>query len=114
MGNINMAKWLLRIGLAFTLVYAAIASMISPADFADYVPGFVTQFIQLNLFLTIFSIGQIVLGVWLLSAWKGRWPALISFLLMASIMLFNFNAMLVVFRDVAIACAALALAVLEN
>ena len=68
----------------------------------------------MKIFLPIFSVYEIALGLWLLSNKKTFYAAILSALTMAGIVIFNLQGMNVVFRDVTIFFAAAALAVLTK
>ena len=104
----QLASLLLRLGIAFSFAYASIAAFINPTSWI----GFLPTFLQNNTFLNIFSTGEIVLAIWLISGWKTFYPALLSALAMLGIIIFNLGALDIVFRDVTILLAALALAAL--
>lgn len=60
--------------------------------------------------LTVFSVYQILLALWILSGWKTFYPSLLAALTISGIIIFNLGALEIVFRDIAIIFAALALA----
>ena len=105
----KLISFLLRIGISFSFFYAAIASFITPTNWI----GFLPNFLRSDMILTIFSIYEILVGLWLLSGWKVFYPAILSALSMLGIIIFNFGALDIVFRDVAILFAAVALALLS-
>jgi hypothetical protein len=111
-GN-QLAKFFLRFGLAFVFVYAAVEIYFHPANFLKYVPDFILDQVPLDLFLLSFGIIEIALAVWLLSGWKGVYPAVMSLLMIAGIVIFNMEHFQILFRNIAIGFAALALAMLE-
>lgn len=109
----ELAKWLLRVGLAFVFVYAAVEVYVHPANFLKYIPNIMLNQIPLDLFLGLFGISEVVLAVWLLSGWKGIYPALLSVLMMIGIVVFNMEYFQILFRNIAIGFGGLALVVLE-
>jgi uncharacterized membrane protein YphA (DoxX/SURF4 family) len=112
--KIFFAKWLLRAGLAFVFAYAAYESFMTPDAFFRYIPDFMQSLIPTNIFLPLFGTAEIILVVWLLSDWKVKYASLIAFALMLGIVFFNFEYFNILFRNVAIASAALALYSLES
>ena len=106
----KLASLLLRFGIAFSFFYAAIASFINPTPWI----GFLPKFLQINSVLTVFSIGEIILGLWLLSNWRVFYAAILSAIAMLGIVIFNLGAMDIVFRDITILLASIALAVLSR
>jgi hypothetical protein len=106
----KLVSLLLRLGLAFAFIYAAISAFINPTAWI----GFFPEFLRGEGVLMIFSVGEIVLGLWLLWGKKVFYAAILSALAMAGIVWFNFGAMDIVFRDVSILLMAIALAVLSR
>ncbi len=110
---ITWTSWLLRIGLAFVFLYAAIASFVRPDDWIGFLPGFATTIVDPKLLLDLFSIAQIVLAVWLLTGWWLRYAALFAAAMLAGIILANPTQLLLTFRDIGLLFAAVALAILS-
>ena len=106
----KLVSLFLRLGLAFSFFYAAIASFVNPEVWIGFFPEFLRN---INGIATVFSIYELILGGWLLSGKKVFYAAILSALTMFGIVIFNFNAMDIVFRDVSILLAAIALAVLS-
>lgn len=106
------AKLLLRVGLAFAFLYAAIAAFVEPENWLGYLPTYVSNFflpLTREFILRVFSSFEIVLSLWLLWGKRLKIAALVSFITLAVITLLNLAVFDVVFRDVSIALAALAL-----
>lgn len=99
---------LLRAGIAFSFLYAAIAGFINPEAWIGWLP----RFLQKQAILTSFGVGEIILAFWLLSGWRTFLAAIISGFMLFGIVVLNFQAMLIVFRDASLAMAAFALAIL--
>ncbi|MBI4116895.1 hypothetical protein HY449_04080 [Candidatus Pacearchaeota archaeon] len=110
----NYAIRLLEIGIAFSFFYVAISSLINPLPWSGFFPSFFTSIIPTKIFMPVFSVYEIVLGLWLLSNKKIFYAAILSALTMAGIVVFNLQGMDIVFRDVTIFFAAIALAVLTG
>jgi len=108
-------KYLLNIGLAFTLLYAGIMAFVNPLDWVGFVPSWVTNFgLSRELALHTHSVVEILLGVWLLSNWKVKWAGWASALDIAIILLatgFSSGILLITFRDVGLLFMAAFLAV---
>jgi len=111
-------KYLLNIGLAFTLLYAGISAFINPFDWVGFVPMWVTKFgTSRELALHIHSVAEILLGVWLLSNFKVKWAGLVVALDMATILLangFSKGILLITFRDIGLLFMAVYLAVADE
>lgn len=110
----NKAKVLLKIGLAFTLLYASVSSLTSPKDWIWYIPDWMKLIAPADLLLVLHSSFELVLGVWLLSGWKGFYAATITALDLLVITLVNIQVFGVVFRDVGLFFSAAALIVLYS
>ena len=110
----GLAVWLLRLGLAVILLYAAIGSFISPRDWIGYLPAFVDDIFDADIALKIFSVIELLLAAWLLSGVYIRYAALATAALLAGIVVFNFDLFMISFRDIALVFAALALAALAK
>lgn len=102
---------LLKIGLAFVFIYAALAALINPINWIGYFPPFLKDLVPSSILLPLFSFFEIVLAVWVLSGKKLFYSALISCFSLLGIIVFNLNQMDIVFRDVSILFTAAALAV---
>ena len=108
--------FLVQIGLAFTLFYVGIYSLVSPDLWISFVPKFVENFgVSRELFLAFHSIGEITLAIWLLTGWKLRISGSLTALLMASIVIVSgWDSFMITFRDVGLFFAALFLAMPEK
>lgn len=107
------ASLLLRIGMAVTFMYAAWASFRTPTDWIGFFPGFLLNIIPGSFLLPLFSVAELILAAWLLS---GKWmlyAALTSAALFFGIVVVNLGALDLVFRDVGLGFAAIALVVLH-
>lgn len=105
---------LLRLGLAVILLYAAIGSFVNPREWIGYFPAFMTELVDKNILLNIFSVYELALAAWLLSGVRVRYAALLTAATLAGIVLANFDLFAITFRDIALIFAALALAALAK
>lgn len=116
--HMRIAHILLRIGLAFTLAYAAIASFLTPTSWIGFFPVFLVRFSSFffpqEVLLGMFSTLELFLAVWLLSGFKPILAGICAAGLFAGIFLANIGAMDLVFRDGGLFFAALALAFLSK
>ncbi len=110
----RLASLILRLGLAFAFLYAAISSLINPLAWAGFIPFVVKGIIPERILLTSFSIFQIFLGLWLVSGKKVFYAAVVSALTLAVITVANLNSLIIVFRDITILFSAVALAALSK
>ena len=110
MNSENIASLLLRIGIAFSFLYAAIFSLINPTSWI----GFLPKFAQSATILTTFSIIEIALAIWLISNKKIYYASITSSLLFFGMIIFNLGALDIIFRDITILLATIALAILSK
>jgi uncharacterized membrane protein YphA (DoxX/SURF4 family) len=103
-------SWLLRVGLAFVFAYAAVTSIVDPAAAATYFPRQLPADLVVDVLLPAFAAYELALALALLSGRHTYAAAVIAALTLGGIMVVNADAFGVLFRNVAIACAALALA----
>ena len=108
-----LSNLLLRTGLAFVFIYAGIAAYISPNNWVGFIPN-IGNFITKAILLQIHSAINIILGLWLLSNKKLFYASIISSIFLFGIIIFNLSSFDIVFRDVAILLASLALTVLTH
>ena len=118
MGLRNLPQLFLRLGLAFTLLYAAWSSFQHPLNWIGFLPSWLTSFIPFQVkpqdFLMAFSVFQVGLALLLL---LGKYLVPVSLVvsaLLLSIIWFNLGAMDILFRDIGLFFAALALALLAR
>jgi uncharacterized membrane protein YphA (DoxX/SURF4 family) len=98
--NSNMPSLLLRLGLAFVFLYAAISSLREPLVWAAYLPGFLTQSISATLLIKIFAIYELGLVAWLLIGRLTKYAALLCAITLAGIVAANTSQLATTFRDV--------------
>ena len=110
------ASLLIRVGLAFAFLYAAISSFQNPQSWLGFLPDWLTDVSPLSPqnMLHGMSIFEIFLAAWLLSGKFVKYSGLTSALLTASIVLMDLNQLLITFRDIPIIAASLALIFLDE
>ena len=108
------ASFFLRLGLAFVFLYASISAFLDPQSWVGYVPGFLGNDVTRGYVLLAHDFIGLGLGVWLLSGKKTFYSALLACASLAGITLTNLSIFVVVFRDVGLFFAAVALAVLSK
>lgn len=101
---------LLRAGLAVIFLYAAISSFANPQDWVGYLPPILTDHIDSDTVLHIFSVYEIFLATCLLLGLYVRYVALLCAATLAGIVFSNFSLFQITFRDIALIFSALALA----
>lgn len=106
-----MSTLFLRLALAFSFLYPAYGFWKHPVDWIGYVPSFVKGVgipeATLFLLLTVF---HTVLALWLLSGWRTFISSILAALFLFGVVYFNLNQLDILFRDISLALAALALA----
>jgi len=107
--NLKLARYCLQAALAFVFLYAAVTSTLRPNDWVGYLPSFLTSLADKYLLLKLFSLMEVILGIWLISGFKLFWAGIFSALVLAGITLTNLTIFDVTFRDVGLLLSALAL-----
>ena len=105
----NSAITILRWGLAFVFFYAAVASLLDSQEWIRYIPGWIQNLDGYNLLLTAFSVYQLILAVLLFSGRKVYLASILATATLVAITAFNFGTLDVVFRDIGLTMAGLAL-----
>ncbi|MEK6847300.1 MAG: hypothetical protein AABY16_03980 [Nanoarchaeota archaeon] len=103
----------LRGGIAFSFIYAAVFAYLNPTNWIGYIPDFLTFGLDKLFFLKIHSVVDLILGLWLLWGKKLFYSSVVSAVIIFGIIIFNINSFDIVFRDVSIFLAAVALAVMS-
>jgi hypothetical protein len=104
-GSITILRW----GLAFVFFYAAIASVARPERWVIYVPSFISSIISAQSFLVLFSLYELILAGFLFSGKKLFWSSLLAVITFTAVIVVDFSLMSLVFTDIGLAFAALAL-----
>jgi len=111
MSRENAAHVVLRLGVAFSFLYPPFSALTDPDSWVGYFPQFVRDLpVDTYLLLHLFGALEVVIALWLISGWKVRYPAALAALMLVAIVAFNLNQFEVLFRDLTIAAAAIALA----
>ena len=108
----NKISLFLRIAVAFALLYPAVSAWFTPDSWIGYFPPFATSIVPIDgiVLLHLFGALEIALALWILSGVKIFWPSLATAALLFLIVGFNLSQMDILFRDLPIALAAIALA----
>ena len=109
MKNERLISFLLRIGIAIAFLYAAIAAFLEPSSWVGFLPAWIDGIVPRGTLLSIFSIYEILLALWLLTGKMPFRAAAVSSATMFAIIVFNIGSLDILFRDVPILFAALAL-----
>lgn len=112
--NRDSANLVLRMGLAFAFLYPPFNAISNPDSWLGYFPEFVRAAAHAAhmpdlVLLHGFGMIEVIIALWILSGWKLFLPSAAAFVLLLSIVFFDFSNFEVVFRDLSIAAIALAL-----
>ena len=112
--NPKLASLIIRVGLAAVLLYAAIDAFREPAAWISYMPSLLTKLLAAKTMLDIASVFQIVLAFWLVWGKYLFGAALLTALLLGSIIVSSISSFLITFRDVGLLAATIALMFLDK
>ncbi len=109
------ADFVLRLALAFSLLYPAVNAWFEPLSWIGYIPAFAAALWPFSneLLLHLFGAVEIALALWLLSGRRIAIPAAASAAILIFIVVTNPVQFEVLFRDISIAGIAIALALLH-
>jgi hypothetical protein len=110
MNKQTLAILILRIGIAFSFLYVAIFSFLNPNSWI----GFFPKPLQDSTILIIFSIYEILLAALLILNKKVYYVSMLSALTLFGVIIFNLGALDIVFRDITILLASIALTILSR
>jgi len=110
----GIADLLLRGAVAFAFLYPPINAWSDPQAWIGYFPQFTEGILPEMTLLHVFGVVEIVLALWILSGWKIFFPSLVAAAMLGAIVSLNTSEFQVLFRDVSIALAALALAFMHK
>ena len=105
----KLASFILRASLAVPFLYAAVAATLQPELWIGFIPLFIRNILPGSVLLGGFSFYQACLTFWLFSGWKTKEAALFASATMVAITVANITLLDIVFRDVGLLLAALAL-----
>ncbi len=91
------------------MVYAAIASFLQPLNWIGFFPAWLRGFMPASILLFAYSLYQMALALWLLSGKKAFYAAILGGVTLVAIIVTNITLLDIIFRDVAILFAAVAL-----
>ncbi len=115
MSKEKISHLILKIAVAFPLIYMAWGSYLRPKAFSAYVPTFLTQFFSQNVLLWIISTLFVVIAAFIIFEKKPFVPPLIASIYFTLIVFLNARwgtpSFDFYYKDISIALASLALAV---
>ncbi len=112
MENKTLISFFLRLALSIPFLYAALAAFLTPESWLGFLPGWVGFIMPAEIALSLFSIFQLILSLWLLSGKWLRYSSPLAAVTLLGITVFNVGALDIVFRDVGLLLAAVALTIL--
>ncbi len=107
-------NFLLRVGLAATFFYAAISGFFEPDSWIGFFPEWLLTLLPAYPMLVVFGIFEIVVALALLFNRYTYWAAHMYALTMVGIVVFNPGALIITFRDIGLAFAGWALAMMSK
>lgn len=114
----SYVELLLRVGVAFALIYPAVSAFFTPDSWIGFFPPFVRDVLgseaTLEYALHLFGLLEVTLGVWILAGKKIFLPATIATLILFLIVVFNISLLDILFRDIPIMLMAMALALMHR
>lgn len=108
------ATFLLKLALAFAFIYAGISGFINPDAWIGYFPAWTKGYVSDALLINIWGIVEIAIGFWILFGKKVFIPATLAALSLLGIVVFNWNQIDVIFRDISLLLAAVSLIFAEK
>ena len=106
------AEYILRGGLAFAFLYPPYSAIMEPESWIGFFPQFLRDIAgNETILLHGFGIIEVIIALWILFGRNIFIPSVIAAIMLLSIVLFNWGAMEILFRDLSIFAMALALAV---
>ena len=109
----KITAFFLRLAVSIPFLYAAIAAFLDPTSWVGFLPSWIGFILPATVALNLFSVYEIALSLWLLSGKKTFYSAILSAVTLFAITFFNVGALDIVFRDVGLVLAAVALIFLE-
>src|SRR3989344_5086023 len=109
----HLTSFILRVALAVPLLFAAIDATLQPQAWVGFIPLFLRNIFPEALLLGAHALLDFTLAVWLLSGWKTKEAAIFSGLNLFTIIVVNITVLEIVFRDVGLLLAAVALGALQ-
>ncbi len=105
----------LRFAVVISFLYPPISAFFDPYAWVGYLPGFLGALpVSQMALLHSFGVFEVLLAVWILLSKRPFAPSIIAALVLLCIVLFNLPQFEVLFRDVSILLAAVALALLHR
>ncbi len=108
------SSFLIRIGLAFVFLYAAIFMTLDPDKYIIYFPNFMRELVPGHTLLHAFAVFEVILSLFLILGLFPFFTAFVSFITMFALTVVNLEYFSSLFRNVSIIMSALALVILAK
>lgn len=112
--KIKNVSLILRLSLGFAFIYAAISHYFSPDSWLQFYPDFMQDIVSEKWYSIAASLGELAFGLMIISGRLTYYLAILSALALSVILVFNLDQMFILFRDVSLIGASIALAVLHS
>ena len=112
--KLPLISFLFRASITSAYLYAGLGSLLDPNSWIGFLPGFMQNSGFGLTALTIFSIIEIILSIWIISGKKAYLSATTSSLIMFFIIIFNLELLDIVFRDIPILFASIGLMIMHK
>ncbi len=112
MSSARIPQLVLRIGIAFAFLYPPLSALFDPVAWLSYFPAWMLGYVPDAVLLHSFGVLEVVLGIWILSGWRVFLPSVVATLILVAVVLIDLYNFDVLFRDLSIAAAGLALAIM--
>jgi len=110
-GMNQLVSFFLRVGISSALLYAAFATFLNPIAWVGFLPSWIPDG-QLKLsLLMLWSVYEVLLSLWLLWGKKLVYSSSLAALSFLGIIVLNLTLLDIVFRDIPILFAAIALVI---
>ena len=103
------AALILRLGLAFVFIYAAISAVGHPFEWIGYVPSQLSHVVAPATALKLLSVLQLIIAGWLIIGKYTKYAALAAALVLLGVIVNNGSQFIITFRDIGLLAASLAL-----
>lgn len=104
----------LRLAVAFAFLYPPVSAYLNPTAWLWFVPDFVELVVSKQVFLNVFGVMEIALALAIIFMKNPTYPLFAASAILAGILVLDYTAFDVVFRDVSILLAAVALILLHR
>lgn len=105
---VDKEDWILRVAISFSVLWAGVRGIMNPTDWVGFVPDFISNFIDPEIFLIAHGFVWILVAAGLIAGFWRPFLSFVAFSGLTAILIFN-GINDITFRDVGLALAALIL-----